>query len=586
MASPPTALGQLKPFALPLAVLPLAALGLGFSPSPALVLALLVVLLHQARRDDDAAPSSRPGAPTLAAAAIALVPGWTLAYYKDIRSALQSSSQPVVGLALLSALLAAVAVGIVGASEWLAAWPLLRSTPVARLLLFPVLWTSRWAVLGLLSPLGWQVRVSWAVPSCRSSERGLTPPTHSPPRRTGRLDAARRLLLRLEHAPATHDWTVCHQPLARPHGQSRLCVPDEVRRHASRRGALRRRCLAAALLVVARPPRPRLGRRRPSRSIACAAAARGEPTVDERSPLLPVINGGGDPRQPAPAPHATNDHSSSDDGGESTIRGGKASSRQASSHFSLAASAHNPHATSLSSRALFIAGASSSPSSPCSRRSTPTPRPPTSPSTRTRRSASRASSLRPLARKTARRRSIATSTSRAGSSRPPRSCFGQRAPSRSARAQSGTGWSPRWVRSPRAEEGGSRSGRLRRTGSVPRARRTRSSWLALAARSSTSTTSSGACPVSLRPGPVVPHVWAAPALTPRPAPLRPVAESFSIAKHPQLPPTFTLALPVPHHVAKSSWSTPELDYKRPVHLTSIICNGTPFRNLFLRMGRD
>lgn len=58
-----------------------------------------------------------------------------------------------------------------------------------------------------------------------------------------------------------------------------------------------------------------------------------------------------------------------------------------------------------------------------------------------------------------------------------------------------------------------------------------------------------------------------------------VAESFSIAPHPQTPPVLTLSLPHPPHVAKSRWSTPELKYRRPTSATFAICNGALFNTL-------
>jgi hypothetical protein len=56
-----------------------------------------------------------------------------------------------------------------------------------------------------------------------------------------------------------------------------------------------------------------------------------------------------------------------------------------------------------------------------------------------------------------------------------------------------------------------------------------------------------------------------------------VAESFSIAHHTQTPPVLMLDLPHPQHVAKSTWSTSELDYRRPTSATFVICNGAALR---------
>jgi hypothetical protein len=143
----------LQPYAMSLAVFTLASIGLGFSPSAPMVVTLLAVPLVNAR--------SASG-PTLAARtlrpAAGLVLGLTLAYFKTIHGALRSVSHTIVTLGLLACLLSAVALALVGGSVWLASRPLHQRTPVARLLLFPTIWASGWALLGLVSPLGRQVR--------------------------------------------------------------------------------------------------------------------------------------------------------------------------------------------------------------------------------------------------------------------------------------------------------------------------------------------------------------------------------------------------------------------------------------------
>lgn len=66
----------------------------------------------------------------------------------------------------------------------------------------------------------------------------------------------------------------------------------------------------------------------------------------------------------------------------------------------------------------------------------------------------------------------------------------------------------------------------------------------------------------------------------------PVAESFAVASHPNRAPDLVLPLPHPPHMSRSKWATEKTNYTRPIHFTSVICNGRlpPISRVFPRAG--
>lgn len=152
---------------LPLALIPLSALALGFSPSP--LLTPLVLALLSSRVSDAACPGGGGGGGSILARASSLAPslalGLSLAYLADIRSALGASSsassvvETGLSLLLVSTALAVVPLGAVAFSSWIQTRGMKR-TPVARVITLPVVWTSLWALVAMVSPFGAQVRAS------------------------------------------------------------------------------------------------------------------------------------------------------------------------------------------------------------------------------------------------------------------------------------------------------------------------------------------------------------------------------------------------------------------------------------------